>query len=244
MCTIRNRFTGVDRAARSMVDLKSNQKKETLFIKPAGIEQISSGLALLVIVFIAQVLKEMGIPSFGLTHSILLYAGYQFSSGSIYLGVAVILFIFLGSLCGASLIFQLGRLKGKKLLSKLEHHNLIKPEARLRAGNILTRSSFITISIGRSIPGLMLPSSILAGIRDMPVSSFLLGVIVPLSLWVSLIVTMGSTFNYFLPHIYIPPSRLLTFLWPFIAIILPAAAVYMWKRIADSQNGKDGIQKN
>ena len=244
MCTIRDRFTGLDRAGRSMVDLKCNQKKETLLVMPAGIEQISSGLALLVIVFIAQALKEMGIPSFGLTHSIMLYAGYQLSSGSIYLGIAVILFIFLGSLCGASLIFQMGRLKGKKLLSKSERHNLIKPEARFRAGNILTRFSFITISIGRSIPGLMLSTSLLAGMLDLPVSRFLLGIIVPLSLWVSLIATMGSTFNLFLPHIYIPPDRLLTFLWPFIAIILPAAALYMWKRNADSQNRKDGIQKN
>ena len=211
---------------------------------PAGIEQVSSGLTLLVIVFIAQALKEMGIPSFGLTHSILLYTGYQFSIGNIYICVAVILFIFLGSLCGASLIFQLGRLKGKKLLSKLEHYNLIKPEARLRTGNILTRSSFITISIGRSIPGLMLPTSLLAGILDIPVPSFLLGIIVPLSLWVSLIVTMGSSFNYFLPHLSIPPDRLLTFLWPFIAIILPTTVLYMWKRIADSQNRKDGIQNN
>jgi membrane protein DedA with SNARE-associated domain len=197
---------------------------------PISFERTTSEVAILVIVFFAQALKEMGIPSFGLTHSLLLYAGYQFSSGSPYLGAAIVLSTFLGSLCGASLIFYLARLMGDKLLAKLDRFGLIKPEAMAKAKTRLTKISFVTISIGRSIPGLMVPTSILAGILDFPVSSFLTGIIVTLSLWVVAIVTTGSVFKFFIPKINLPPDHLLFFLGPLVIFGLLLGVLYLRKK--------------
>jgi membrane protein DedA with SNARE-associated domain len=219
--------------------IEYNLDKETIVVMPASIEQASSGIAILVIVFFAQALKEMGIPSLGLTHSLLLYAGYQFSSGSLYFGMAIILFTFLGSLSGACLIFYLTRSRYKKILATLLHYSLIKSEAMARARSILIKSSFVTISIGRSIPGLMLPTSILAGTLDFSISSFLTSVVVTLSLWVVVIVTIGTTSTYITPQINISPDRLILFLAPFIILGLLSGAVYMWKKNSRFQSGKN-----
>jgi membrane protein DedA with SNARE-associated domain len=205
---------------------------------PASIGQATSGIAILVIVFIAQALKEMGIPSLGLTHSLLLYAGYQFSSGNPFFCMAIILFTFLGSLSGASLIFYLARSRYNKLLATLLHYSLIKSETMARARSILTKSSFVTVSIGRSIPGLMLPTSILAGTLDFSISNFLTSVVVTLSLWVIVIVTIGTTSTHIIPQINIAPDRLIIYLTPLIVLGVLSSAVYMWKKNTRFQSGK------
>jgi membrane protein DedA with SNARE-associated domain len=194
---------------------------------PASLVPASSGIAILVIVFLAQALKEMGIPSLGLTHSLLLYAGCQFSSGNPYFGSAIILFTFSGSLCGASLIFCLARRKGNKLQAWLDSYAVIKPDAMARARRVLTTCSLLTISMGRSIPGLMVPTSILASTLDFPVSSFFTGIIVTLSLWVAVIVTTGSTLDHFIPQINISPVSLLGFLVPIIGVGVIFGVLYM-----------------
>ena len=208
---------------------------------PASLAQASPGISILVIIFLAQALKEMGVPSFGLTHSLLLYAGYQFSSGSPYFGLAIILLTFLGSLCGASLIFHLARLKGDKFLAFLDRYGVVKPETLAKARSVLKSSSFMTISMGRSIPGLMLPTSILAGTLDFPISSFLSGVVVTLSLWVAVIVAMGTTFCHILPQIQISPDRLILFLGSLFVLGFLSGIVSMRKRNARVQYRKSGI---
>ena len=89
----------------------------------------SSKVTILVIIFLAQALKEMGIPSLGLSHSLLLYAGYLFSSGNPYFGGLIIIFTFLGSFCGAFLVFYLSRWRGDQLLAGMVHYGVIKPES-------------------------------------------------------------------------------------------------------------------
>jgi hypothetical protein len=57
-----------------------------------GTEQASVIFAILLLAFFAQALKEIGIPSPGVTQSFLVYAGYQFSHGGFYLGLFFLLF--------------------------------------------------------------------------------------------------------------------------------------------------------
>jgi len=206
----------------------------------SGFELTTPGSVILVIVFVAQALKEMGIPSFGLTHTILLFAGYQLVSGSILLGVAVILSICLGSLCGAGLVFNLARWKGDRLLAGLVGQGLVKPEAMPRLQRILKGPSAITVATGRSIPGLMLPTSLLAGMLDIPASGFFTGVLIPLALWVSAIVVTGGTLKLVLPHIAISPEKLLALLWPLIGLVGVGTFLHLRKRTPGAKNGKLG----
>jgi len=210
----------------------------------AGFELTTPGWVILAIVFTAQALKEMGIPSFGLTHTTLLFAGYQIFSGGLLLGIAVILSIFLGSLCGASQVFQLARWKGNWLLARLVGRGLVKSETVRKARRSLEGSAFIAVVSGRSIPGLMLPTSLLAGMLDIPASCFLPGVLIPLSLWVSGIVITGGTVRLIFVHISIPPTTLLYFLWPLIGLAGPGTIIHLWKRTAGPYNERIKIRED
>lgn len=201
----------------------------------ASIEQASVIVAILLLAFFAQALKEIGIPSPGLTQSLLLYAGYQFSCGGIHLGIGIVLFTFLGSICGALLIFCLARFWGNKLLAKLDRYIVISPEAMEKASNKITTYSFIAVSGGRSIPGLMVPTSIVAGTLKMPICKFLLGIVLPLSLWIVVLTTLGGTFGHFTPQIEFSANRFLFLLEALITFSVLTGIVYVWKRNSRSQ---------
>ena len=120
---------------------------------PANIEQAPVIIAILVLAFLAQALKEIGIPSPGLSQSLLVYAGYQIARGGILFGSGIILFTFAGSLCGAYLIYCLARFGGPKLLAKIKRYTRFSPESIEKAGTTIKRYSSI-IRNGRAFdPG-------------------------------------------------------------------------------------------
>lgn len=204
----------------------------------ASIEQASVIVAILLLVFFAQALKEVGIPSPGLTQSLLLYAGFQFSCGGFHFGIGIILFAFLGSICGAYVIFCLGRFGGNKLLAKIDRYIVINPEAMEKARNMITTYSIISVSVGRSIPGLMVPTSIIAGTLKIPTGKFLMGIVFPLSLWIVLLTTLGGTFGHFTPRIELSPNRFLLLLGAPLAFGILTAILYLRKKIGRSQKGQ------
>ena len=214
---------------------------------PASIEQASIIVAILLLAFFAQALKEIGIPSPGLTQSLLLYAGYQFSCGSIHFGFGIILFTFLGSLCGANMIFCLARFGSNILLEKLDHYIIISPENMEKARNKITTNSFLAVSIGRSIPGLMVPTSIVAGTLKMPIGKFLMGIIFPLSLWMVVLTTLGGTFGHFTPQIEFSANRFLLSLGALIVFCILVGILYIKKLTISKGNRKTlriGLRKD
>ena len=176
---------------------------------PANIEQAPVIIAVLVLAFCAQALKEIGIPSPGLSQSLLIYAGYQITRGGILFGTGIILFTFAGSLCGAYLIYCLARFGGPKLLEKIKGTTRFSPESIEKAGSTIKRYSSITVALGRSIPGLMVPTSIVAGTLKMPAGKFLLGIVMPLTLWMVVLASVGSGIRNFTPQINLSPNQLL-----------------------------------
>ena len=176
---------------------------------PANIEQAPVILAILGLAFCAQALKETGIPSPGLSQSLLIYAGYQIARGGILFGTGIILFTFAGSLCGAYLIYCLARFGGPKLLVKIKRYTRFSPESMEKAGNTIKRFSSLSVTVGRSIPGLMVPTSIIAGTLKMPAGKFLLGIVIPLTLWMAVMAGMGSGIRNFTPQINLSPNQML-----------------------------------
>ena len=204
---------------------------------PANIEQASVIVAILLLAFFAQALKEIGIPSPGLTQSLLLYTGYKFSCGDIQLGIGIILFAFLGSVFGALLIFCLARFGSNKLLAKLDRYVVIRPVTMEKARNMITKHSFISITVGRSIPGLMVPTSIVAGTLKMPIGKFLMGIVLPLSVWIVALTSLGSTYGKFTPQIEFSPNHFLFLLGVIIVFSTLMGILYVWKRNSQSQKG-------
>jgi len=59
---------------------------------PASIGQPPGIVAVILFpAFFAQALKEIGIPFPGLTQSLLVYAGYQFSGAGFFFGIGIVL---------------------------------------------------------------------------------------------------------------------------------------------------------
>jgi membrane protein DedA with SNARE-associated domain len=189
--------------------------------------------AILFLAFFAQALKEIGIPSPGLTQSLLLYAGYQFSGGGLFFGVGIVFATCVGSLSGACLVFGLAKFGGDKLLAIINRYTFITPDAIEKARKKVSAYSFISVSVGRSIPGFMVPTSIAAGVIKMPIRKFLLGIILPLSLWIIFFTSLGSTAGYFSPRIKFNPASFLVLLGALIAVGIPASMLYHRKNQTD-----------
>ena len=173
------------------------------------IQQYSSIVVILFLAFLFQALKEIGIPSPGMTQGFLVFAGVLISSGAMLFGLGIILFIFTGSLCGAFLIYHLGRLGTNIILEKLKHFARISPDAMEKAKNNVSKYSIITVSAGRSVPGMMVHTSIIAGTIKMPAGKFLAGILIPLSAWIALLTSLGASGSYFIHPMEVLPNKFL-----------------------------------
>jgi membrane protein DedA with SNARE-associated domain len=199
--------------------------------------QASYFTAILLMIFIAQALKEIGIPTPGLSQSLLFFAGYQFVSGDPQLGIGIILSAYCGSICGACLIFFLFQLGGNIFREKMKRFVAIKPGTLGKAMDRIRDHSFISILVGRSIPGLMVPTSIGAGILGMRYKDFLLGVFFSVSLWIALLILLGAVFGHFTPRIELPPGWVFFVLGALLAVSILASFLLRRK-------GKQGANKN
>lgn len=154
-----------------------------------GIQQAGFILFLLFVCFLAQALKEAGIPTFGLMHSMIIYAVFETSYGSIRVGATIILTALMGSLFGATLVFYLARSNSTRWLRYLPHFN---PSRSVKAAKILARSSFAAVTFSRLLPGMMLPVSLLAGTLKLPFRRFITGVLIQLTIWVLFFFFLGN----------------------------------------------------
>jgi membrane protein DedA with SNARE-associated domain len=142
--------------------------------------------------FVAQMLKEWGIPSPGVTQSSLMYAGYQLTAGSLLMGAIVIISVFTGSLCGSSVAYCAGRFLGLRLISRFGKYIRLTPEKldelKSKIGNRATPAIFL----GRFVPTIMAPLSVTAGIMRIPMPKYSAGVALAVLLWESLFVSIGA----------------------------------------------------
>jgi membrane protein DedA with SNARE-associated domain len=143
----------------------------------------------------------------------------------------------LGSISGAYLIFNLASFGGERLLAKLNRDIGIRPEAMEKARNKITTYSLFTVSVGRSVPGLMAPTSIVAGTINMPKGIFLLGVIFPLSLWILVLTTLGGSFGHFVPQIILLPYQFLFPLGILLAFSILTGILYLRKGTRQAKEG-------
>jgi membrane protein DedA with SNARE-associated domain len=196
--------------------------------------------AILFLAFFAQALKEIGIPSPGLTQSLLIYAGYQFSGGGFLYGGGIVLLTLAGSLSGAGLVFCLSKYGGSRVLERLIRYTVITPEAVEKARNKISAHSFLSVALGRSVPGLMVPTSIVAGTLKMPIRKFLTGIIFPLSIWIILLTSLGNTFGQYIPQFSYRPACLPVLLGALIALAaLLAGSLYHHRASTDLQSHKN-----
>ncbi len=196
------------------------------------------------VAFVAQALKEWGIPSPGVTQSSLMYAGSQLTAGSLLTGVAIITAVFAGSLCGSSAIYWTGRIVGPGFISRFGKYLRITPEKlelfKAKVGNKAT----LAIMIGRFVPTVMAPLSVSAGMMRIPMLKYSAGIALAVLLWESLFVSVGAVAGQSLSEVRlidvksILPALLGTMLGAFL---VRAVFIYGLKRKADNKALKSGL---
>ncbi len=150
----------------------------------------------LMICFLSQTLKEMGIPTFGLMHSMMIYAGYKIAMGDVLWGTSIILTAMLSSLAGAFIVYQIARSKGSLWVKYLP---VLDSASFEKASKLLSCCSIPAVTLGRLLPGMMLPVSLVAGLMHFPLLSFMAGVFVQLCLWVLCFLFLGNTAGQIFP---------------------------------------------
>ena len=197
-----------------------------------------AGIAILGAIFAIQALKEIGVPSPGVTQGMLLYAGYQLTSGDKLTTFLIVVAIFLGSICGSALIYSLARFWGSKLLQRYGKYLHITPESIERAKAKLQSAAFLPVAIGRSVPGLMVPTSLASGTMRLPASKFAAGVGLSLIVWAGVFVGLGAVSGHVIQQI-LPVTEHLPLLLGLAAggVLILGAAYFFWRRRGNRQLG-------
>jgi len=153
---------------------------------------------------LAQTLKEMGIPSPGVTQSALMYAGYQGIAGNYLPGMVIVLAIYCGSMCGATITYHLGKYLGIPLIKKFGKYIHLTQDKLETVKNKVNNKSVLVIFGARFIPTIMAPLSFTAGMIRIPLLKYLAGISLVVILWASLFIGIGAVSGRVLDNIHIP----------------------------------------
>lgn len=203
-------------------------------------------LVIIGVAFVAQALKEWGIPSPGVTQSSLMYAGSQLTNDGFLTGVAIIASVFAGSLCGSSAVYWASRMLGPGFISRFGKYLRITPEKlesfKAKVGNRAT----LAVMIGRFVPTAMAPLSVSAGIMRIPMLKYSAGIALAVLVWESLFVSVGAVAGQSLSEVRlldvqnILPALLGAMLGAFL---VRAVFIYILKRREDKKLFKSSLSK-
>jgi membrane protein DedA with SNARE-associated domain len=193
-----------------------------------------SDVAVVGAALVAQALKEVGVPSPGVTQGALVYAGYQVASGHILVGSTIIAAVYAGSLGGALIAYAIGRSVGTRLVNRpsrylhLSARNLERAKARLG-----TRAPW-AVAGGRMVPAVMAALSVAAGVMRMSVASFAGGVSLNTLAWAALLACLGAVCGPALDSL--APSANLPLLVALTtgAILVASLACLWWRSMHDA----------
>ena len=139
--------------------------------------------AILLMAFLAQTLKEWGIPSPGVTQGALIYAGYQLSIAAYLNGFVIAGAVFLGFIVGSVSLYILCRYTEPWVTKYLNRFLRLKPQQLENLKIKLSTFRWWTVMGSRFIPAFMAPMTIVAGLVKFPPKSFFLGIGLAMLAW-------------------------------------------------------------
>jgi membrane protein DedA with SNARE-associated domain len=187
---------------------------------------------------VAQALKEVGIPSPGVTQGALVYAGYQLAAGQRLSGALIIIAVYVGSLCGALLAFSFGRSLGAGLAGR--RSGLLRLSARdvERAKARLGRGTFWAVTVGRTIPAIMAPLSLVAGMLRAQVTPFAAGVSLSTLAWAGLLAGVGAAGGGVFDWASLRAGAPLLAAFTVAAILATTVAILWWWSARNAESGE------
>lgn len=138
--------------------------------------------------FVLVLIEEMGLPLPLPSDTLIAYAG-AVHQHSVPNAIAVIGVVSLACTLGSSVLYVVCRKGGPKVVNKLTKFLHLHPDRIARLESWFHRGGALAIIAGRLIPGLRIPTTVMAGLADVPYRVFVPGTAAAAVIW--------STFYYF-----------------------------------------------
>jgi membrane protein DedA with SNARE-associated domain len=187
---------------------------------------------------VAQALKEVGVPSPGVTQGALVYAGYQLASGQHLSGALIIIAVYVGSLSGALLAFSFGRSLGAGLAGRRGGRLRLSARDMERAKARLGKGTLWAVTIGRMIPAIMAPLSLVAGMMRVRVMPFAAGVSLSTLAWAGLLAGAGAAGGGVFDRAALRAGAPFLAIFTIAAILATAAAILWWWSARTAEGGE------
>jgi membrane protein DedA with SNARE-associated domain len=192
--------------------------------------------AVIAAAFIGQFLKELGIPSPGITQSSVVYAGYLLTLGN-PAGIIIIGVVLAGFVFGSAASYCLGYFLGGRLAPRVCRLLRLRPEQIERARSKIAGGSRWTVFAGRFVPAMALPLSLAAGAVKIPLRRFYAGVGPAMAIWIAFFAALGAAIdgviNEAAPALVLPPAAGIAAAVTAV-LVLCAAAGLLFRRRAQS----------
>jgi membrane protein DedA with SNARE-associated domain len=140
---------------------------------------------------VAILVEEAGIPIPVPGDTLVMLAGTQ-TPHSIGYTLAVIGVSSLAVFLGSSVLFAVVQRGGRPLLTKYGKYVLVNERRLVQMEAWFARRGRGAVIVGRLIPGLRIPTTIMAGLSGMPYSAFALPVAIAAVVWSAFYYTLGS----------------------------------------------------
>lgn len=179
--------------------------------------------------FLLVYVEESGVPLFISGDAFLLYVGHRLPQNVPAL-TAAWLGMILAVVLGASNLYLFARRYGRRLLgcrtAGLLH---LTPDRMLRAEATFQRWGPWALIVGRHIPGLRLPLTVVAGILELDYRVFAISVAVSSAAWTAAFLTLGAVFgDGFVRSLMSTP---LLYALALVAIVAVAAGIVVRARL-------------
>ncbi len=177
-------------------------------------------------IFSLLVLGIVGLPI--PDETLLTFAGYLIFRGKLQ-PVPTYLAALLGSMCGISLSYTLGRLTGYFLIERYGSKLHIKMERVHRIHDWFRRIGGLTLTFGYYVPGVRHLTAYIAGASELEAPSFALFAYSGAVIWSATFIALG----YFLGEEWRRVSELADqtgLILAAAAVVVAAAGYYLWRR--------------
>lgn len=152
-------------------------------------------------IFLLLTIEEAGIPIPVPGDTLLVLAGAHHSQSVLYISSVLAVSTF-AVFCGSSILFWLMRTNGRVLLARYGKYLHLKPERVSKLEGWFERHGPVAIVLGRLIPGLRMPTTIMAGLSGIPYRVFaptaMLAALIwsAVYFWLGTVITRGTHFIF------------------------------------------------
>jgi membrane protein DedA with SNARE-associated domain len=181
--------------------------------------------------FVLLTIEEAGIPIPIAGDYLIALAGARPHQSPIY-AVVIVGVSSIAVLLGSSLLFALARWQGRPLLEKYGKYILLEPHKVRRMEQWFSHNGPVVLIAGRLIPGLRIPTTVMAGLSTLSYRRFFLYNAIAAILWSGLYFLLGAALGREWRRIAIPLASFIDDIprWLLIDVGIIAIIAVVWQQ--------------